>query len=65
MASERVLRNLNSECSGFFNASQSCPVVSKVSGEIFAWQLRGWVLVQEFNLSYHNKETILFAIDPY
>ena len=24
-----------------------------------------WVLVEEFNLSYHNKETILCTIDPY
>ena len=23
------------------------------------------VLVTEFNLSYHNRETILFTIDPY
>ena len=25
----------------------------------------GWVLVKEFNGSHHNKETILFNIDPY
>ena len=25
----------------------------------------GWVLVRGFNLSYHNKETILSTIDPY
>ena len=30
-----------------------------VSGSSFTW-----VLVKEFNLSYHNKETILFTIDP-
>ena len=24
-----------------------------------------WVLVKGLNLSYHNKETILFTIDPY
>ena len=24
-----------------------------------------WVLVKGFNLSYYNKETILFTIDPY
>ena len=24
-----------------------------------------WVLVQGFNVSYHNEETILFTIDPY
>ena len=24
-----------------------------------------WVLVTGFHLSYHNKDTILFAIDPY
>ena len=26
---------------------------------------RVWVLVKGFNLSYHNKETILFTTDPY
>ena len=25
----------------------------------------GWDLVVQFNLSYHNQETILFTIDPY
>ena len=24
-----------------------------------------WVLVKELNLSYHDKETILFTIDPH
>ena len=24
-----------------------------------------WVLVKGFSLSYHNKETALFAVDPY
>ena len=24
-----------------------------------------WVLVRGFNFSYHNKETIVFSIDPY
>ena len=24
-----------------------------------------WVHVERFNLSYHNKETNLFTIDPY
>ena len=24
-----------------------------------------WVLVKEFNLSYHNKETLFFTKDPY
>ena len=26
---------------------------------------KDWVLVKGFNLSYHNKETILFTIDPH
>ena len=24
-----------------------------------------WVLVRGFNLSYHNKDTILFTVDPH
>ena len=26
---------------------------------------RSWALVKGFNLSYYNKETILFTVDPY
>ena len=32
---------------------------------ILVFALTNWVLVQEFNLSCHNKEAILFTIDPY
>ena len=31
----------------------------------FASSASSWVLVQGLNLSYHNKETIIFTIDPY
>ena len=28
-------------------------------------QDKSWVLVKGFNLNYHNKETVLFTIDPH
>ena len=27
--------------------------------------LSTWILVMGFNLSYHNEETLLFAVDPH
>ena len=33
--------------------------------ETRARKVVAWVLVKELHLNYHNKETILFTIDPY
>ena len=48
------------------SAHQACILHSTALG---TWQATAtavyWVLVKGFNLSYHDKETILFTIDPY
>ena len=36
-----------------------CPTTQMPLGIIY------WVPVKEFNLSYHNKETLLFSLGPY
>ena len=51
-----------------FDAASST-VEIQPTGEGIACELMlgtlNWVLVSEFGLSYHTKETIVFTIDPY
>ena len=60
-------------------ATQSAFAVIRDDGSVVTWgrprwggdssavveRLKDWVLVREFNLSYHKKETILFTLGPY